>query len=42
MSLSTFFEGKILDGRNLYAACLAAGDVPRFAPYQGKDRLGYC
>jgi ParB-like chromosome segregation protein Spo0J len=35
------FEGKILDGRNRYRACLAAGIQPAFLQYRGKDPLAY-
>jgi len=35
------FEDKILDGRNRYRACVAAGVDPQFEPYQGDDPLGF-
>ena len=35
------YEGKILDGRNRYAACLKAGVEPRTDDYDGADPLGY-
>jgi hypothetical protein len=31
------FEDKILDGRNRYRACLAAGVEPAFRPFMGDD-----
>ncbi len=35
------YEGQILDGRHLYAACLAEGVTPRFREYTGDDPEGY-
>jgi hypothetical protein len=34
-------EGKILDGRNRYRACLKAGVAPNFHTYAGNDPLSY-
>src|SRR5437879_4790111 len=34
------YEGKILDGRNRYRACLLKGIEPRFVDYHGPDPLG--
>ena len=35
------FEGKILDGRHRYQACISAHVAPKFAPYTGKNALGF-
>jgi N6-adenosine-specific RNA methylase IME4 len=37
----TTYDEKILDGRNRYRACLAAGIEPAFVPYGGKDPVAY-
>jgi hypothetical protein len=34
-------EGRILDGRNRFAACELAGVIPRFVDYDGDDPSGY-
>jgi hypothetical protein len=34
-------EGRILDGRNRYAACQVAGVAPRFVTYDGPDEAAY-
>jgi hypothetical protein len=35
------YEGKILDGRNRYRACLAVGVEPRYREYTGDDPVGF-
>lgn len=35
------YDGKILDGRNRFMACLRAGVTPEFEQYQGNDPLQY-
>ena len=35
------YEGKVLDGRNRYRACLAAGVEPAFTVYTGDDPISY-
>jgi ParB-like chromosome segregation protein Spo0J len=35
------FEGKILDGRHRYRACIAAGVAPRFTPFLGTIEEAY-
>jgi len=37
----TLFEGKILDGRHRYEACLTSGVKPRFDTYRGDDPLNF-
>jgi ParB-like chromosome segregation protein Spo0J len=35
------YEGKVLDGRNRYLACLEAGVEPKFQQYEGDDPLAF-
>jgi N6-adenosine-specific RNA methylase IME4 len=35
------YDGMILDGRNRYRACIAAGEQPLFVPYRGDDPAAY-
>jgi hypothetical protein len=37
----TIHEGMILDGRNRYRACAAAGIEPQFLEFEGDDPLGF-
>ncbi|MEM7348962.1 MAG: hypothetical protein AAF485_32440, partial [Chloroflexota bacterium] len=34
-------DGSILDGRNRYRACLVANVAPRYAYFNGQDKLGF-
>ena len=34
-------DDQILDGRNRYRACIAAGEQPLFVPYRGDDPAAY-
>lgn len=35
------YEGKILDGRNRYRACVDVGTTPMFQEYKGRDALAF-
>ena len=35
------YQGKILDGRNRYEACVSMQIDPRFEEYEGRDALGF-
>jgi 16S rRNA G966 N2-methylase RsmD len=35
------YEGKVLDGRHRYKACLTSGTEPRFRDYDGDDAIGF-
>ena len=37
----TLYEGKVLDGRNRYVACLNVAVDPRLTQYTGDDPLGF-
>jgi len=37
----TVYDGKILDGRNRYRACRAAGVAPRYVEFDGKDPAAF-
>jgi N6-adenosine-specific RNA methylase IME4/ParB-like chromosome segregation protein Spo0J len=37
----TIYQGKILDGRNRYRACLAAGVKPRYVDFTGDDPAAF-
>lgn len=37
----TLYEGKVLDGRNRYVACLSVSVEPQFTQYTGADPLGF-
>ena len=37
----TMFEGKILDGRNRFTACVMSNTVPRFVDYEGDDPVSF-
>jgi len=41
LSPVVLYEGKILDGRHRYKACINLGLVPKFEEYGGEDPLGY-
>ena len=37
----TLYEGKILDGRHRYRACIETGTNPRFVEYEGDNPTGF-
>jgi N6-adenosine-specific RNA methylase IME4/ParB-like chromosome segregation protein Spo0J len=42
LSPIVLYEGRILDGRNRYRACMQAGVQPSFEEYTGEDPVEFC